>query len=194
MSQEPSAQSLIELLREYYPSGIGNDDPRYPSSKEIERLTKQLDADPRQAEVWGAFADQLQRAFPDCEVVAEDLRPLEPCFRYRLLHLVEGQHGQEREEGIACILSLLAPVYAIYAFHHREEGLDSESWSRFPPLPPDIQTHEARLAALIESALGLTRLPNEVLFAAVPDLQPRVGQFTLRKARLVDCLFTPHRR
>ncbi|HEX8819859.1 MAG TPA: hypothetical protein VF794_08055 [Archangium sp.] len=92
-------------------------------------------------------------------------------------------------------MSQLAPVYALYASHMEEKGpgLPRDHWLRFPPLPPEFQAHETRLAALIESTFGFTRLPNDVLFTPVPDLVPQTATFGLGKAQLIDCLFTPYR-
>ncbi|HYO57719.1 IS66 family transposase [Archangium sp.] len=50
-----------------------------------------------------------------------------------------------------------------------------------------------KLAGLIESTFGFTRLSNEVLFTPVPDLVPRTANHGLGKAQLIDCLFTWHR-
>ena len=64
-----------------------------------------------------------------------------------------------------------------------------------PTLTPGApQPYEDRLAALIESALGATRLSSkEVLFTAVQNLAPRTGNVALGKAHLIDLLFTPNR-
>lgn len=62
-----------------------------------------------------------------------------------------------------------------------------------PPFPPEFQSHEARLAELIESTFGFTRLTNEILFTPVPDLVPRTVNFGLGEAKLIDCLLTEHR-
>ena len=88
----------------------------------------------------------------------------------------------------------LHAVYAIYASHvDKTKHPESEAWLRFPPFPPDFQSHEAKLASLIESTFGFTRLPNDVLFTPVPDLVPRTVNYPLGEALLIDCLFTEHR-
>ena len=95
----------------------------------------------------------------------------------------------EREENaIGCMLSLLAPVYAVYATHHREEGLNKESWRRFPPLPPEFQAHGAKLATLVESSFGFSRLSNDVLFT--PSQSSGSACSGTGSARLLlECLF-----
>lgn len=105
--------------------------------------------------------------------------------------------GSPRYDGVVCLLSQIAPVYALYAAHVEERGAglsrSREAWLRFPPLPVEFQAHETRLAQLIESTFGFTRLSNEILFTPVPDLVPRVGHLQLGEAQLIDCLFTPYR-
>jgi hypothetical protein len=70
---------------------------------------------------------------------------------------------------------------------------EGEYWLRFPPFPPEFQAQEAKLAGLIESTFGFTRLSNDVLFTPVPDLVPRTANYVLGEAQLIDCLFTWHR-
>ncbi len=76
--------------------------------------------------------------------------------------------------------------HTLYGYHHIENG---EFWTRFPPLPEEFQAHEQRLATLIESEFGFTRLDKDVLLTPVPDLMPYIANFALGEARLIDCLF-----
>ena len=95
---------------------------------------------------------------------------------------------------LVCLLSQLAPVYAIYASHtDRRKYPELEAWLRFPPFPSEFQPQETQLANLIESTFGFTRLSKEVLFTPVPDLVPRTVNYRLGEALLIDCLFTEHR-
>jgi hypothetical protein len=48
--------------------------------------------------------------------------------------------------------------------------------------------HETKLDALVRESFGTVRLPNEVLFTPVPDLQ--VGNTGFGKVKLIHCLFT----
>jgi hypothetical protein len=100
--------------------------------------------------------------------------------------------GDDLYDELVCMISLLAPVYALYASHHLDTGAVAESWLRFPPLPPGFEPHELTLASLIEAAFGATRLHRDTLSSPVPDLRPP-GMLQGRETRLVDCLFTPNR-
>ncbi|MGZ3460886.1 MAG: hypothetical protein ACXU86_20555, partial [Archangium sp.] len=63
----------------------------------------------------------------------------------------------------------------------------------FPPFPPEFQLREAKLARLVESTFGYTRLSNDVLFTPVPDLVPPTANYELGRAQLIDCLCAPYR-
>ncbi|MCY1076535.1 hypothetical protein [Archangium lansingense] len=49
-----------------------------------------------------------------------------------------------------------------------------------------LQAHEAKLAGLIESTFGFTRLSNDTLFTSVPDLVPRSANYGLGKAQFME--------
>ena len=85
------------------------------------------------------------------------------------------------------MVSVLAPVYALYARHWKDDRTERETWLRYPPLPSEFQAHEAKLAALIESSFGAVRVPNEVLFTRVTGLRPR--QHPRREPWLAELLF-----
>jgi hypothetical protein len=80
-------------------------------------------------------------------------------------------------------------VYAICAHHRKDDRTERESWTRYPPLPPEFQAHEAKLSALVEAMFGFARLPNEVLFTPVPDLHPPRRRFQHRAPWLAELLF-----
>jgi hypothetical protein len=102
--------------------------------------------------------------------------------------------GGPRYDSVICLLSQLAPVYALYASELVKVGsTERTGWFGFPPFPPEFQEREAKLSRLIESTIGFTRLTNDVLLTPVPDLVPRTANHGPGEARLIDCLFTPQR-
>jgi len=117
---------------------------------------------------------------------------LDPCYSVRV-SLPGFKGGEPLYNCVVCLLSQLAPVYALYASHTDRNDPGEGHWLRLPPFPPEFQSHEARLAALIQATFGFTRLPNDVLLTPVPDLVPQTAHFGLGEARLIDCLFTPYR-
>jgi hypothetical protein len=192
MTLDLSLASLLRLLHSYYPTGVRCDDPEYKASAEARRLTQFLEDAQKDTRAWKAFVQRVREEFPDCTFWDSTLLFYDPCYRLRVSLPVPARQ-EDRSDEVVCLISLLAPAYVIYASHSLNTGPFAEAWTRYPPLPPEFQPYEARLAAIIESTFGSTRLPNEVIFTPVPDLDVRAGNIHLGKARLIDLLFTEDR-
>jgi hypothetical protein len=194
MKLDPFTDALVGLVHCYYPPGIEAYDPRYKESEEGQRLRRLLLANQQPSPTWDAFTDRVVEEFPGCSIWDATVPMHEPCNIVRVSLSGPGADHLPYDSVVG-LLSQLAPVYALYASHHTtrlSRGTGGEAWWRFAPLPPEYQAHEAKLAALIESVLGFTRLSTEALLTPVPDLAPNTGHCELGRARLVDCLFTPH--
>lgn len=190
MSPDFSPRALMARVRQYYPAGILAGDPRYEDSVEFRRLRHQLGTSEITPSVWHGFVQQVEVAFPGCGVSGTPPRLSRPSYRCEvtlpgLEPWPDGTHG----DSVVCMLSVLAPVYALYAIHWRDDRTERESWTRFPPLPPEFQAHERKLASLIEATFGLNRLSTEVLFTPVPELHPLRALPRLRAAWLEELLF-----
>jgi hypothetical protein len=194
MNPEPLANALVQLVHCYYPPGIDNDDPRYKESEEGRRLDRLLHANVPGSPTWKDFVQRVHGEFPDCSIWDATVPLHDPCYICRVSQ-PGFVIGGPRYDSVVCLLSQLAPVYALYASHVEEKstGLPRDHWLRFPPFPPEYQEREAKLAGLIESTLGFTRLSNDTLFTPVPDLVPRTANHPIGRAQLIDCLFTLHR-
>jgi hypothetical protein len=191
MNPELTADALVQLVHRYYPAGLRNDDPRYDASEEGQRLEALIQRHLKPSPAWKGFLEQIRREFPDCSLWDTTIPRHDPCYSVRV-SLPGFVVGDPRYDCVVCLLSQLAPVYALYA-SHSDESKPGGYWLRFPPFPPEFQSHETRLAALIESTFGFTRVPNDVLFIPVPDLVPRVANYGPGEAQLIDCLLTEHR-
>ena len=189
-----TTDALLQIIHRYYPVGLGSEDPRYADSEEGQRLTQLVKANVGGTQPWKDFIQRLYRDFPDCSIWDATVPWHDPCYICRV-SLPGFVMGNPRYDSIVCLLSQLAPVYALYASHVEERGpgLERDHWLGFPPFPSEFQAHEKRLAGVIESSLGVTRLSNDVLFTPVPELVPRTGHCQLGEAKLIDCLFTPYR-
>ena len=192
MMPDQTTNALIELVHRYYPASIDNEDPRYKSSEEAQRLSSLIQANAEPPQTWKEFVQRLHEEFTGCMIWDTTIPWHDPCWSCRV-SLPGFEIGRQQYDAIVCLLSLLAPVYALYASHSQEEGSKRNHWTAYPPLPQEYQAHEVKLSALIETTFGFTRLTNEVLFTSVPDLVPRTANFGLGKAQLIDCLFTWHR-
>lgn len=114
--------------------------------------------------------------------------PHDPSRRVRS-YLPDSRVPAGEHKAVVVLTSILAPVHLLHA--SREVDLDEErsaSQEGLPPLPPEFQPYEAKLDALAQESFGSVRLPNDVLFTPVPDLQ--VGNTGFGKVRLLHCLFT----
>jgi hypothetical protein len=192
MKPDPFTDALVQFLHCYYPSGLRNDDPRYKESEEGQRLTRLIHASERLSPTWKAFTRRVVQEFPDCNIWDTTVPHLEPCNSVRV-SLPGSMPDAPRYDSVVGLMSRFAPVYALYASRKDMRDPGGETWVRFPPFPPEYQAHEAKLAGLIESTLGFTRLSNDVLFTPVPDLVPYSANYGPGEAQLIDCLFTWHR-
>ncbi len=174
------ASELIQLLHRYYPSGLWPDEPGYKASEEARRLTALLDSTRGDMRAWTTFVERLRKELPGHQIWDTTRLSHDPCFSCRI-GLPGSRAGGARYDSLVCLLSVLAPVYALY--RSMDEG----------PLPPHVHSSERTLAALIESTFGFERLSEETLATPVPDLAPRTGDVALGEATLMDCLLTPHR-
>jgi len=184
-------EALHQLLRQYYPENLLVDEPGYKESEQARRLTQRLKEAEQDMSAWKTFVQRVRQELPDCGFWDTTLLFLEPCYSLRVL-LPETGNNKNRSDAVVCLLSVLAPVYAVYASHNDETGEDPETWVRFPPLPPAFQPYEERLARLIETTFGATRLPEEVLFFPIPELSPRTGNTLPGTDRIIDLLFMTH--
>ncbi|HYO65854.1 MAG TPA: hypothetical protein VEU33_07220 [Archangium sp.] len=190
---ELKADALVQLVHRYYPAGLLIDDLAYQVSEEIQRLRELQDTHVQPSPTWTAFITRLRQEFPDSSLWETTVPYLNPCYSIRV-SLPGFQVGDPIYDCVVCLLSQFAPVYALYASHHLNQKVPGDDyWMGLPPFPPKFQSHEARLATLIESTFGFTRLSNDVLLTPVLDLVPKSSNFVLGEARLIDCLFTPYR-
>jgi hypothetical protein len=190
---ELTLDALVNLVHRYYPAGIEEYDPRYQTSEEAQRLKALLETHVGGIPAWNAFVQRLREEFVTCSIWDMTVPRHDPGYIVRV-SLPGFVSSAPLQEGVVCLLSKLAPVYALYASHLKENGpgLPRDHWIRFPPFPPEFQAHEARLAEFIESTFAFVRLPEEVLLTPVPDLVPWTGKHGLGQARLMDLLFTEY--
>jgi hypothetical protein len=174
MPPDFSAPALIECVRRYYPSRISPDEPGYTQSEEHQRLQQLRREAAAETGRWQRFVQQVEEAFPHCDVINDPSLVDYPSYRCQVFWRQAAPSPLDRTcwDVVVCALSAMAPVYAIHASHHRDDGTERESWMRYPPLPPGFQPCADTLAGLIEATLGATRLPNEVLFTRVPGIRP----------------------
>jgi hypothetical protein len=192
MKPDLSAEGLVQLLHQYYPTGLWADEPGYRESEQFQRLQRLLEEARKDTHAWKGFVQRARESFSDATFWDSTTLFYDPCYRLRISLPLTKEAAGARDE-LVCLVSLLAPAYVIYASHALKTASFAEGWTRYPPLPPGFHQDEARLAALVESTFQATRLPNEVLFTPVPQMDHWGGNVGLGKARLIDLLFTEDR-
>jgi hypothetical protein len=195
MSPPLSTPQLIKLVHRYYPANLINGAPGYTESKEFQQLLELRRAAAEQHSTrWEKFIQQLQESLPEC--VVEDWTVLwaeDNCWRVRVyLPAPAGTGGEQQFQAVVLLVSLLAPVYALYSsFHVRTEGARFQPPTLFYEEVPETKRIAEVVESLAQRELGAQRLTNEALFTPVPDIQ--CGNVTLGEAKLIDCLFTDDR-
>jgi len=192
MKLDPFTDALVRLVHCYYPPGLNNFDPGYKESEESQRRTRLMQAHMQGSPSWRVFVWRVHQLFPDCSVWDTTVPLLDLCHGIRV-SLPGFVPGAPRYDCVVALLSQIAPVYALYASHSDRSGPEVKGWVNLPPFPPEYQAHEAKLAELIESTFGFTRLSNDTLLTPVPDLVPSSANFVLGEAQLIDCLFSRDR-
>ncbi|HYO57213.1 hypothetical protein [Archangium sp.] len=184
-----SAGALVELVRRYYPRGLYGDDPQYRESKEYQRLRDLHRKIQEDDATWQRFLQRVREQIPECTVYDMPGLPYDPSRRVRV-YLPDSPLPTGEHKAVVAITSILAPVHILHASHEKvdldEELATSQTW--FPPFPPEFQPYEAKLDALVRDSFGSVRLPNDVLFTPVQDLQ--IGNYALGEGTLIHYLFT----
>jgi hypothetical protein len=192
MNPLPSSAQCIELVHRFYPVNLHEDDPRYEGSEEYQRLLRaRLDALDKR-DTWKQFLSRLREELPKCQVEDWTVLQSDSCWRVRVyLSSAVPVEGGLEFRSVVGLISLLAPVCAIYTSFHQRVG---DLW-RHPTLfyehVPETRGVAETVERLLRFILGVVRLPNETLFTPVPDVQ--CFNVPLGKAQLIDCLFTDDR-
>jgi hypothetical protein len=184
MSPSLEASELMGRVRRFYPANIYTTDPRY----EAHELRALREAALQESSAWNVLLQRISEELPGCSLWELPYLLYDPCRCVRVA-LADSPGGASEQKAVVLLSSALAPVHHLYASFQRIENkqvVEQNLWH--PPLPQEYQAIEARLSALAQSALGTSRLSNEILFLPVPDIQ--IGNLELGRAQLIHCLFT----
>jgi hypothetical protein len=188
MSTSLTAPQLIDLIHRFYPRDIYTTDARYASQAEALKLRELRKTAQEESNAWNILLQRIRQELPGCSLWELPYLLYDPCRCVRV-SLADSPMGASEQKAAVLLVSILAPVHHIYASFQRIESkqvVEQRVWH--PPLPPEYQSLEDRLNSLAQSVLGTSRLPIEILFAPVPDIQ--VGNLDLGRAQLIHCLFT----
>lgn len=188
MGTSLTATQLLDLVHQFYPRNIYTTDARYDSQPETLKLRELRKNAQQESSGWNALLRRIHQELPECSIWDLPYLRYDPCRCVRV-SLADSSVGAPEQKAVVLLVSVLAPVHHLYASFQRVENkqvVEQRLWH--PPLPREYQAVESRLNALSQDVLGTSRLPDEVLFAPVPDIQ--VGNLDLGRAQLIHCLFT----
>ena len=150
----PGADWLLACIYRHYPAGLGGHAPAYLRTEEHRRLKCVLHAcaeaagtslppipdadrvamDTEVAEVvkalteWRAFKQALAQDVPNTLIWDQSPPWHEPVFRYDVPPLGYTMGSKDNFDPVVCVLSALAPVYALYTYEARHSpGSTAES-------------------------------------------------------------------
>lgn len=188
MSKSPTATQLVEQLHRFYPRNIYTTDARYDSQPEAVRLRELRKTAQEESSAWNTLLQRIRQELPECSLWELPYLLYDPCRCVRV-SLPGSPVGASEQRAVVILASILAPVHHVYASFQRIENkqvVEQRLWH--PPLPAEYQSLETCLESLAQAVLGTSRLPNEVLFTSVPDIQ--VGNLDLGRAQVIHGLFT----
>jgi hypothetical protein len=81
MKAHLSTASLVQLLHQYYPTGLWCDDPAYNAFAEVQRLTQRLADAQNDTQAWTSFVRQAGEEFASCKLWDTTLLWIDPCYR-----------------------------------------------------------------------------------------------------------------
>jgi hypothetical protein len=111
------------------------------------------------------------------------------CWRVRVvLPEVSKFPGGEEYRTVVVLVSILTPIYVLYSSFQQHQGGEFSPARLFYEEVPETKPYADKVEALVRSRLHVHRLPIEILFTPVPDIQ--CGNVSLNEARIIDCLFT----
>ncbi len=168
MKPELTADALVQLVHRYYPVGLHNADPRYAATEEAHRLTRLLQANAAGSRTWKDFYQRVRKEFRDCSLWDTSVPLSDPCYGCRISQ-PGFVPGDPHYQSVVCLLSQLAPVYALYVSELEQMGpSERKGWFGFPPFPPS--TSHARPA----SPSSLSR-PSVTPACPMRSSSPRAG-------------------
>lgn len=183
-----TASELMAIAHRFYPVNLEGNDPRHADSEEFQRLVAAREHALGNTQTWDLFFQRLREATPGCHIENWSTLRYDACWRCRV-YLPGTQPTSIDVKSVVGLVSILAPVFAIYSSHQTYVGQRVASTQiDFPPLSTEFQSQETALEALIRASFGFERLPNDLLFTPVKDIQ--AGNKASDKVQLIDCLFT----
>jgi hypothetical protein len=189
-----STPQLLKVVHRYYPSYVRSSEESYGSSEQYQRLLKARQEASSGSARWEELLRRLEEALPDCRV--EDWTALfsnDNCWRARVYLPAPSvlADGSREARAVVVLVSIITPVFVLYSSLQHHVGRRASPSRTFYGDIPETMPYVEKIEPLVRSHLQVQRLPTEVLFTPVPDIQ--CGNVHMGDAQLIDCLFTDDR-
>lgn len=188
----PSRQELIEIVHRYYPAGIAGDDPSYALTPEARRFAVERSKALEERSTWDAFLTRGRATIPHSRFAdwSSALKlGADACYQARISGPGFAADAPRLDE-VVVLVSIIAPVYFIYTSISTRDPKGTGATRRFPSWIRTTRDIHQAAEALVRETTGFSRVPPNLLFLGVPDIQ--VGNRWFGKVRVIDCIFTAH--
>lgn len=162
-----SVEALTALVRRYWPSDKESNF-KLDCSPEARRFLAAWERELAKMDAWRVFLHELGEALPDF-TVGNITATADSCLRCGLYPKAE------RTGVVVGCVSILAPVYTVYAMRYRLQGDERvDETLLFESFPPEFQTPASVFAQRVEATLGVSALPRHLAEARIPlFVEPR---------------------
>ncbi|WP_157775088.1 hypothetical protein [Melittangium boletus] len=118
-------------------------------------------------ETWRTFLDALKGDLPDF-VIGDATATVDASLRCAVYPRDNNKPPHADWAVVGCV-SILAPVYTLYAVHHEFKGGRPTSHELFfPPLPPEWRDISHTIARRIEATFNVSALSRETAEMPIP--------------------------
>jgi hypothetical protein len=172
-------EELVRIAHQYYPRGFPpeEDDPREPTpahhrTPEHQRFMAAWEHALRW-EAWGTFMEELRSTFPNYGIGGGTQPFVSACLRCQIYKTEPQRDGDQLVTRVAAAVSVLAPLYVVYA-----------TTQRWHPQPQQERSH----AATVNPAFRLRRSsPPHLTFEPPSDLKPQAAALANLVERVLEC-------
>jgi hypothetical protein len=166
-----TAEQLLAVARQYWRGDKVYDDADEFSPEHL-RISRRWQEELRRVEWWEGFSVELSRSLPGLSI-GSNPATCDTSWKY-LAYDKAGCEPSTFRFVVAGCVSILAPVYAVYAVRYDFGEHDELGRERLNPrldlmpLPPEMREVGDIMSRKIEAYFGAERVPRELLETPVP--------------------------
>jgi hypothetical protein len=134
---KPSAEQLLAIVRNYWPSEDLDVYCGFKRTPEVERFEELWERELKKIDRWRAFLASFRAELPEF-TLSDITAPVDASFRCGAYPKADPQQTQREWVVVGC-LSILAPVYTVYGVQYTYDGKKRSHELFFEPLPPEMR-------------------------------------------------------